>query len=177
MQKWYEGIEKTPHSSSIVKENGVPQTIFAMLSTIAHVQLDDNYLSVFDYYALVFPDKKEEIRVRKLEQRPIKNKVDLQQTKYLQKFAFTHFQTELLQLIQWKTHVNFEEYSEHVNKLAADARELKKMLTDIYVSQEEEIKREATGILHVQEPFKSEFLSAVAKKRKKSEQEAKLQQT
>ena len=146
------------YAYSIAKQNGVPETILAMISTIAHILLEDDFLSVFWYYELVFPDKRQTMRLQKLEQSTNQeDKIELRATLDLQKSAYKAFQLALFELIGWKTHVDFKQYIEHVNKLAPDAPELKKMLTDRYLSQEEEYEREATGIGQFEESFPSQF--------------------
>jgi hypothetical protein len=163
MNNWYEKVPKTPHSKRITQQNGVPLTIFGMLAVIADIQLHDDYKNFLTYYEMVFWDKKEMKRYDELEQSTEKDDVDaLKSMKTQIKFALNAFKGELLRLLEWKTWVNFEQYIEHVNDLAAQAPELKKMLTDRYLSQEEQNEREATGILHVTEPFQSNFLKSVS---------------
>ncbi len=111
-----------------------------MLATLADIQLHVDFKHWLTYYEMVFWDEEEMKRHDKLVQDH--DVVSLQSMIDEKKFAFTKFQVALLTLLEWNTLVDFNKYIEHVNKLAADARELKKMLTDIYVSQEEENKRE-----------------------------------
>ena len=164
MNNWYKlMVPKTHHSSRITKQNGVPLTIFGMLAVIADIQLHDDYKNFLTYYELVFWDEKEMKRYDELEQSTEKDDVvALKLMKTQIKFALKAFKGALLRLLEWKTWVNFEQYIEHVNNLAAQAPELKKMLTDRYLSQEEQNEREATGILHVTEPFQSNFLRSVS---------------
>lgn len=151
MNNWYKKVPKTHHSSKITQQNGVPLTIFGMLATLADIQLHVDFKHWLTYYEMVFWDEEEMKRHDKLVQDD--DVVSLNSMIDEKKFAFKEFQVALLTLLEWKTLVDFNKYIEHVNNVAAEAPELKKMLTDRYVSQEEENKREATGILQFEESF------------------------
>jgi len=110
------------------------------------------------YYEFVFPDRIEKMRLQKLAtSTKQEDRFELHHTETQRKFAFSEFRTEILKLIQWRAHVTDYQYAEHVNKLAADAPGLKKMLTDRNLSQEEQNEREATGIAQFEESFIRKF--------------------